>query len=354
MTRVLHRPMFKMGGSIGGTDRQKHFGMADGGSTSGITSGLERPGYYNGKRVASPEEISEYIDTIKAMGGPRTPPLSDFLMNFGLNLMTASPRGNIFTTAAEAAKEPTKAFQQAAGDERSLNMNLAAKAMDMLSDTDEEKISNTMRMAREAYGNENIINPNTGEPFASVGEAFSFYSKSTSDVERASQREQIQDRAKLYITTGDGLDDAETKATYDVIIKDNLTDKVGKNANGGFLSKAARQRKKTLEKSQPGTYFYDLENKVVRKFEGMEDGVPVFIEVDQETFEDLPEDAAESNVIKKELTKNEKGTTQEDFEQSTRDTTQNIKDRFSWSGEPQGVNPYDENRRITDIVQKTR
>ena len=126
------------------------------------------------------------------------------------------------------------------------------------------------------------------------------------------------------------------------------------DANGGFLSKAARQRKKTLEKSQPGTYFYDLENKVVRKFEGMEDGVPVFIEVAQETFEALPEDAAESNVIKKELTKNEKGTTQEVFEQSTLDATQNIKDRFSWSGEPQGVNPYDENRRITDIVQKTR
>ena len=50
----------------------------------------------------------------------------------------------------------------------------------------------------------------------------------------------------------------------------------------------------------------------MRKFEGMEDGVPVFIEVDQETFEDLPEDAAESNVIKKELTKNEKSKTNKD------------------------------------------
>ena len=277
MTRVLQRPMFKMGGS-----------------TSGITSGLDRPGYYNGKRVASPSEISKYIETIKGMGGHQTPPLSDFLMNFGLNLMTASPRGNIFTTAAESAKEPVKGLQQARAAERSLNMNLAAKAMDMLSDTDEEKISNTMRMAREAYGNENIINPNTGEPFASVGEAFSFYSKSTSDVERASQREQIQDRAKLYITTGDGLDEAETKATYDITVKDDLTEKVGKNANGGFLSRAPRQRRKTLEKHQPGTYFFDLENKVVRKYEGFDDdGNPIFVEVNQETFEDLPVDPAD-------------------------------------------------------------
>ena len=49
-----------------------------------------------------------------------------------------------------------------------------------------------------------------------------------------------------------------------------------------------------MEKHQPGTYFFDLENKVVRKYEGFDDdGNPIFVEVNQETFEDLPVDPAD-------------------------------------------------------------
>jgi hypothetical protein len=45
--------------------------------------------------------------------------VSSFLTDFGLNLMSQTPRGNIFTTAATAAKEPFRNFQTARAQERS-------------------------------------------------------------------------------------------------------------------------------------------------------------------------------------------------------------------------------------------
>ena len=39
--------------------------------------------------------------------------LPGFLTSFGLNLLSATPRGNIFQTAATAAQQPFQQFQQA-------------------------------------------------------------------------------------------------------------------------------------------------------------------------------------------------------------------------------------------------
>ena len=333
MSRILNRPMFRMGGSTSG----------------GITSGLERTGFYNGKRVPAPEEISEYIETVKSMGGPQSIPINDFLMNFGLNLMSASPSGGLLATAAESAKKPLGTLQQRAADERSLNMNLAAKAMDELSDTDTvDRRSTWMKKAQEAVSLGMF--PDTPEGLKA---AYEDARLSSSDTSRASDVDKIDSRTRLYIASGDGLEEAESKATFDVSIDVPLTEKVG-DQNGGKLPKGVRARKKILEKATPGTYFYDLANNVVRKFEGMVDGTPTFIEVDQETFEDLSADPAESNVIKTNPEKEKKGTSQEDYEKSISETTQNIKDRFTVQGEPQGTNPYDEQVSLTDIVQKTR
>ena len=41
-----------------------------------------------------------------------TPGLSPFLIDFGLNLLSATPRGNIFATAASAAQDPFRRFQE--------------------------------------------------------------------------------------------------------------------------------------------------------------------------------------------------------------------------------------------------
>ena len=105
--RILTRPMFRMGGSTG----------------TGLTSGLSAPRqqYENGNRVQKLfEERKAMFDRLNPEPTPFMPgSVSSFLTDFGLNLMSQTPRGNIFTTAATAAKEPFRNFQTARAQERS-------------------------------------------------------------------------------------------------------------------------------------------------------------------------------------------------------------------------------------------
>ena len=86
-----------------------------GGSAEGITSGLApRQGYKD------PAGIVEQIETKKNIINtlaPRTPrkdtSMRDFMVQFGLDLASRSPSGNIFSTAAASAKDPFAKFQQA-------------------------------------------------------------------------------------------------------------------------------------------------------------------------------------------------------------------------------------------------
>ena len=147
MSRVLKRPMFKMGGSAG----------------TGITSGLDKPRQqYNeagsvnpltqyptdffpqlGTREIKQDTPNVTMDTstfspgaelLKAFEGRNTrPDINRFLIDFGLNLASASPRGGIISTAAEAAKGPAKSLfeQKAADDAFGRKLKLAATQMDI-------------------------------------------------------------------------------------------------------------------------------------------------------------------------------------------------------------------------------
>ena len=107
-SRTLTRPMFRIGGSSG----------------TGITSGLDRPGYRNGSGPnmldvagrslpgnAPTNKITSNVDKKPTGLGLGTIP--GFLTSLGLNIATQRPTGNIFSTVAEAAKEPFGTFQQA-------------------------------------------------------------------------------------------------------------------------------------------------------------------------------------------------------------------------------------------------
>ena len=99
MTRTLRRPMFRMGGN---TDQ-------------GIMSGVApRQGY------ADPAGMVQQLQTQKSVIdalAPRAPrkdsSLSNFLIDFGLNVAGATPSGSIFSTAAKSAQEPFGRYQQA-------------------------------------------------------------------------------------------------------------------------------------------------------------------------------------------------------------------------------------------------
>ena len=86
MNRILKRPMFRMGGSAG----------------TGITSGLDQP------RKQYNQGSNPYNMNTLAPGT-----LPGFLTSFGLDLLSRPPQGNIFQTAAAAARGPFQDFQVA-------------------------------------------------------------------------------------------------------------------------------------------------------------------------------------------------------------------------------------------------
>ncbi len=95
MTRTLRRPMFRLGGN---TDQ-------------GIMSGVApRQGYGYGERVG--ENTKERAAILrKAVGQTPDTSLSQFMIDFGLDIASRPPQGSIFSTAAAAAKEPYQGYK---------------------------------------------------------------------------------------------------------------------------------------------------------------------------------------------------------------------------------------------------
>jgi hypothetical protein len=106
----MNRPMFRKGGSAG----------------EGITSGLApRQGYQGAGDVKqndlskvnlrdmNMQQIKDLSDRMAFQAPPMAPDnsLRDFKIDFGLDLISRSPSGNIFQTAGAAAKEPFSNFR---------------------------------------------------------------------------------------------------------------------------------------------------------------------------------------------------------------------------------------------------
>ena len=127
MNRIMKRPMFRKGGSAG----------------EGITSGLApRQGYKDPAGNVKQNDLSkvnlrdanlQQIMDMSKQYGFQAPPmapdnsLNNFKIDFGLDLLSRSPQGNIFQTAAAAAKEPFANFRNSratynkAANERATN-----------------------------------------------------------------------------------------------------------------------------------------------------------------------------------------------------------------------------------------
>ena len=113
MSRILKRPMFKMGGS----------------TSAGITSGLSRRGYHKGgidrpiRTRTTPQEILQGYGP-----APRGYNVYDFLTEWGLNMASSPPMGNIFSTAAGTAKEPYSRFMKGKSEADKLNYAMKIQA----------------------------------------------------------------------------------------------------------------------------------------------------------------------------------------------------------------------------------
>jgi len=199
MNRTLKRPMFRMGGSTG----------------TGITSGLDRPGYkmgttvgdkffpygpgdsvaqgaldiinrfpkrmnagkqpttdqgsvtvpqigLNQNRTPSIKKLSREERMLEAIGQrDKGQDISKFLINFGLNLASATPRGGLLATAAEAAKGPSGELFSADEEREELERQVKLAAvqgdiaqeeaieLQLLKNLDEDKRSALMKKAQE-------------------------------------------------------------------------------------------------------------------------------------------------------------------------------------------------------------
>tara|TARA_R100000234_G_C4989173_1_gene174694 strand:+ start:3 stop:1145 length:1143 start_codon:yes stop_codon:yes gene_type:complete len=158
MNRTLRRPMFRMGGS-----------------TEGITSGLDMPktnasrqNFKNGnsaeyksplglkftemdlsrfKNQNNNDMESRYkraMDFIESKRTPRTNDLNDFLISMGLDLVSRPTSGNIFADVATSAKGPFAQMQAAkasrAADQDKLSQALVGDIMEQMSKEDIARI----------------------------------------------------------------------------------------------------------------------------------------------------------------------------------------------------------------------
>ena len=111
MTRVLKRPMFRLGGN---TDQ-------------GIMSGVApRQGYKAGKTV---EDYKRILG--EAAGQKPDTSMANLLIDFGLNVASAPPTGSIFSTAAREAKEPFQRYQASKADRAAFDQKLGLSAATM-------------------------------------------------------------------------------------------------------------------------------------------------------------------------------------------------------------------------------
>ena len=151
MSRTLKRPMFKMGGSTG----------------TGITSGLDRPGYKDAGTVqAALDTTQKSLTALDQFRDKQTGfmpgALPGFLTSFGLNLLATPPRGNIFQTAAVAAQDPFKTFQASTLAERE---NERRRAEDIFStalaseyDLERERIESKGKGNEKTFAKEQAAN----------------------------------------------------------------------------------------------------------------------------------------------------------------------------------------------------
>jgi hypothetical protein len=133
MNRTLRRPMFRMGGNA-----------------EGITSGLDTPklnasreNFQNGNTDME-SRYNRAMDFIKSKQAPRRSDFNDFLINFGLDLVSRPRSGNIFSQVATSAREPFAQFQASKAatrrDQDKLSQALIGDIMEQMSEEEVARI----------------------------------------------------------------------------------------------------------------------------------------------------------------------------------------------------------------------
>ena len=197
--RILKRPMFRMGGDVENT---------------GIMDGMRRR-----YAESSPEGVQPKREPMLFR-----PSMNDFLIQFGLDLASRPPGGNIFQTAAAAAKEPFQVMQAKKLREQEL---LADRAFQK--ELLQEKLAGQKEIAQIGVGMKNY------DTYLDAG-------------------------LKRF---GNDVIMAENFANFMSTVKPELDTTYGKSQFGGFIQtdldkKDAKQKFLNKNSGKIGKVFYDL------------------------------------------------------------------------------------------------
>jgi|TARA_E500000318_G_scaffold26168_1_gene25907 hypothetical protein len=230
MNRILNRPMFRMGGSSG----------------TGITSGLDQ----QPRKPLQQGSMPNF-----QFGG-----VPGFLTSFGLNLLGTPPRGNIFQTAATAARDPFNRLQEFQ----------TRRALTQAERDFEEKKLQEQREFKEGQ-QKDLIAAQQKMSEAEIEAKAAETDKLITSRENIAQMKLNEDKgitveelASVYLPDYDGdLNKATNKAKFFLEVRPELVAQVGGTQIGGIIETDltdanAAKRFINQNKNKVGKVFFDI------------------------------------------------------------------------------------------------
>ena len=219
MNRTLKRPMFRIGGSAG----------------TGITSGLDQPQKMaNGGRTGYQQGT---MPSFQATGLP------GFLTSFGLNLLSTPPQGNIFQTAATAARDPFNQLQAGQARQRALEA--------------EKEFLRSERLAGQEFEEGQLEKRlKSAEDIAAM---------------KSDQSLSVNQLASTYLDDYDGdLNKATNKAKFFLEVRPQLAGTVGETQIGGIIEADLSNAKQAktfarANRNKVGKVFWDINTGTLKK-----------------------------------------------------------------------------------------
>ena len=204
-----------------------------GGSADGITSGLDQKPRQEYSRGTMPSF---------QLGG-----LPGFLTGFGLNLLAEPPRGNIFQTAALAARDPFNQLQKFQSAQAIRDEDIAREDKKLAEGRAFTEAMTDKELAAKAAETDKYIE--SRERIAAM---------------RADDKLSVQELAQTYLGDYDGdLNKATNKARFFLEVRPQLATEVGNTQIGGIIeadltdTKAAK-RFAQQNKNKVGKVFFDI------------------------------------------------------------------------------------------------
>ena len=219
--RILKRPMFRLGGSA------ENEGIMDGmrkrynqGTKLEDIDSTYQEGDFNvnptNQTTQRTGERPSFRDILTSPGSN----LSPFLTEFGLNLLSQSPTGNIFQTAATAAKGPFQRLQtkRAMGDERDFERELTERKIESQEKIAESRGGDKMYDMMYKLGLEKFENPALARNYANFFDTIEPTVAATYGTQYGGLIEQDVSQQKIARQLGKNLDKQGklNKVFYDV------------------------------------------------------------------------------------------------------------------------------------------